>query len=54
LRHEPDTPGELEHGYIFQVLKDLGYDGWIGLEYHPERGTVEGLKRWMGKFNCSL
>ncbi len=41
-RNEPDT-GELDHRYLFRVLDDLGYQGWVGCEYRPARGTVEGL-----------
>jgi hydroxypyruvate isomerase len=25
------------------LLDELGYDGWIGCEYSPRAGTVEGL-----------
>lgn len=38
-RHEPDT-GELNYSYLFQVLQDLGYSGWIGCEYRPAKGAV--------------
>ena len=41
-RHEPDT-GELEHGYLFGVIDELGYPGWIGCEYRPAAGTSSGL-----------
>jgi hydroxypyruvate isomerase len=41
-RHEPDT-GEVNFGYLFRLLDELGYDGWIGCEYRPRRGTSEGL-----------
>lgn len=47
-RHEPDT-GELNYPYLFRLLDELGYDDWVGCEYRPARGTVEGLgwmKRW--------
>lgn len=40
-RNEPDL-GELNYGYLFQVLEELGYDGWIGCEYRPLRGAVSG------------
>lgn len=40
-RHEPDV-GELHHPYLFALLDDLGYDGWIGCEYRPRRGAVPG------------
>ena len=40
-RHEPDE-GELNYPYLFQLLDDLGYDGWVGCEYRPARGTTAG------------
>ncbi len=44
-RHEPDT-GEVNYPYLFRLLDELGYDGWLGCEYRPAQGTVEGLG-WM-------
>jgi 2-dehydrotetronate isomerase len=44
-RNEPDT-GELNYRYLFRLLDELGYEGWIGCEYRPAKGTVEGLG-WM-------
>lgn len=38
-RHEPDV-GEVNYPYLFQLLDQLGYDGWIGCEYRPARGTA--------------
>ncbi|XP_047101930.1 putative hydroxypyruvate isomerase isoform X2 [Schistocerca piceifrons] len=51
-RNEPDTPGEVNYSYIFDVLKDNGYDGWIGLEYKPAMGTREGLK-WIQNYRVT-
>ena len=34
-RHEPDSAGEIDYSYIFDVLEREGYDGYIGLEYNP-------------------
>ncbi|HVL77037.1 MAG TPA: 2-oxo-tetronate isomerase [Noviherbaspirillum sp.] len=44
-RNEPDT-GEIRYPYLFALLDSLGYDGWLGCEYRPAKGTVEGLG-WM-------
>ncbi|WP_394779596.1 2-oxo-tetronate isomerase [Undibacterium sp.] len=44
-RHEPDT-GEVNYPYLFRLLDELGYKGWVGCEYRPANGTVEGLG-WM-------
>ena len=41
-RHEPDL-GELNYPYLFALLDELGYEGWIGCEYRPRAGTSEGL-----------
>ncbi len=41
-RHEPDT-GEVNYGYLFDLLDEVGYQGWIGCEYIPKSGTSEGL-----------
>jgi hydroxypyruvate isomerase len=41
-RHEPDV-GELNHGYLFDVIDALGWDGWIGCEYRPKASTSAGL-----------
>jgi len=44
-RNEPDT-GEVNYAYLFRLLDELGYEGWLGCEYRPAEGTVEGLG-WM-------
>ncbi len=41
-RHEPDV-GEINYPYLFEMLDAAGYDGWIGCEYRPKGGTLEGL-----------
>jgi len=41
-RHEPDL-GEVNYPFLFALLDELGYDGWIGCEYRPRAGTSEGL-----------
>lgn len=45
-RHEPDGE-ELNYPYLFALLDRLGYRGWVGCEYRPRAGTVEGLD-WLG------
>ncbi|MEO0317217.1 MAG: hydroxypyruvate isomerase [Pseudomonadota bacterium] len=44
-RHEPDE-GELNYRWLFKLLDELGYDGWVGCEYRPRAGTLDGLA-WM-------
>ena len=41
-RHEPDD-GEVNYPFLFEMIEAGGYDGWIGAEYKPRNGTVEGL-----------
>jgi len=41
-RHEPDL-GEVNYPYLFDVVDASGWDGWIGCEYRPAKGTSEGL-----------
>ena len=38
-RHEPNV-GELNYPYLFDVLDECGYDGWVGCEYRPRAGAV--------------
>ena len=42
-RHEPDTTQEINYPYLFEVIDDLGFDGWIGCEYRPAGETMAGL-----------
>ena len=41
-RFEPGT-GEINYRYLFGLLDELGYEGWIGCEYKPKGSTVDGL-----------
>ena len=41
-RNEPDT-GEINYPYLFRLLDELGYAGWVGCEYRPKNGTSAGL-----------
>ncbi len=41
-RHEPGT-GEINYGFLLAHLDRLGYGGYVGCEYRPAAGTVEGL-----------
>lgn len=44
-RHEPGS-GEINFPWLLRHIDQLGYQGWIGCEYIPAAGTVEGLG-WM-------
>ncbi|OBX05129.1 hydroxypyruvate isomerase [Gallibacterium genomosp. 3] len=41
-RHEPDE-GEINYTHIFNLLDQIGYNGWIGCEYNPRGKTEDGL-----------
>jgi hydroxypyruvate isomerase len=41
-RNEPDT-GEIRYEYLFKLLDQIGYPGWLGCEYRPAGKTTEGL-----------
>jgi len=41
-RHEPDR-GEVNYPYLFDLMDELGYDGWVGCEYRPAGDTLAGL-----------
>ena len=41
-RHEPGT-GEINYPFLYDHLDRIGYTGWVGAEYKPANGTVEGL-----------
>ena len=47
-RHEPGT-GELDDFRILSALDELGYTGFVGCEYRPAAGTVDGLG-WLNAF----
>ncbi len=40
-RHEPDS-GEINYPFLFELIDQLGYQGWIGCEYRPQLGTSPG------------
>lgn len=41
-RHEPDT-GEVRYEYLYRLLDEIGYEGWLGCEYRPAGKTTDGL-----------
>lgn len=41
-RHEPSV-GEIHYPYLFNLLDELGYAGWVGCEYRPLGKTADGL-----------
>ena len=47
-RGEPGT-GEIRYPFVLGALKDLGYDGYVGLEYNPTTPTTEESLSWLPK-----
>jgi hydroxypyruvate isomerase len=45
FRQEPDA-GEINYPFLFSLLCDLDYRGYVGAEYKPKSTTDEGLA-WM-------
>ncbi|WP_159567675.1 hydroxypyruvate isomerase [Budvicia diplopodorum] len=48
-RNEPGT-GEINYDYLFDVIKQSAYDGWVGCEYKPKKRTEDGLG-WLKKYH---
>ena len=45
-RGEPGT-GEIHYPYVLAALEDLGYSGYVGLEYNPTTETTEESFSWL-------
>ncbi len=42
-RHEPGT-GEINYRFVLEQVARAGYNGFVGLEFHPLKPTVEALQ----------
>ena len=49
-RNEPDT-GEVQFEYLYRLLDEISYQGWVGCEYRPAHKTIDGLG-WMRPFSA--
>ena len=47
-RHEPDV-GEINYPFLFDLIDELGYGGYIGCEYRPKGETCAGLG-WAARY----
>ncbi|MGB3681113.1 MAG: TIM barrel protein [Rubrobacteraceae bacterium] len=45
-RGEPGT-GEIHYPYVLGALEELGYDGYVGLEYNPTTEATEDSFGWL-------
>lgn len=50
-RHEPGS-GELNDMALFNEIDRLGYQGFVGCEYHPSAKTTDGIN-WFLKYKIS-
>lgn len=52
-RDSPDSEGEINYRYILKLLEDLGYEGFIGLEYKPTKASADSIG-WIKEWGYSL
>jgi hydroxypyruvate isomerase len=52
-RHEPDARQEINYPYLFDLMDQLGYAGWVGCEYRPSGNTVVELA-WAEKWGIGV
>ena len=45
-RHEPGT-GEINYPFVLDHIRGKGYQGAVGLEYHPSTGRAEDSFGWL-------
>jgi hydroxypyruvate isomerase len=45
-RGEPGT-GEIHYPFVLRAIEDLGYEGWVGLEYNPAAESTEASLAWL-------
>ncbi len=50
-RHEPNI-GEVNYLYLFDLIDELGFEGWVGCEYRPKGETREGLS-WASPYGIT-
>lgn len=50
-RHQPGT-GEIRFPFLFDLLDQLGYQGWVGCEYLPRGATLDSLG-WRDEYRRS-
>ena len=47
-RNEPEG-GEINYPFLFDLVDELGFEGWVGCEYRPRGATLEGLG-WAARY----
>lgn len=51
-RHEPGS-GEINYDFVFEKIDELGYGGWVSLEYKPST-TTEASLGWLKRFGYDV
>ena len=51
-RYEPQY-GEVNLPFLFDLLDELDYEGWVGCEYRPKFNTIDGLS-WARPYGLGL
>jgi hydroxypyruvate isomerase len=51
-RHEPGT-GEINYPFVLDHIAARGYQGAVGLEYHPSTGRAEDSFGWLAKYRAA-
>ncbi|MDH7798709.1 MULTISPECIES: TIM barrel protein [unclassified Beijerinckia] len=51
-RHEPGT-GEIHFPFLFKLMEELGWQGWVGCEYTPSAHTLDTLT-WGAPFGLGM
>jgi hydroxypyruvate isomerase len=52
-RSEPGT-GEINYGFVFDLLERSDYGGWVGLEYNPSTATTEQSLGWIKELGYTI
>ena len=52
-RHEPDH-GEIHYPYLFALIDESGYDGWVAGEYRPRGATSASISASIHGAKCDL
>ncbi len=51
-RHEPGT-GEINYPFVLDHIDGRGYQGAVGLEYHPSGGRAEDSFGWLAEYRAA-
>ena len=52
-RHEPDL-GELDFTPLFELIDELGFNGWVGCEYRPHGADTSAGLGWLRRLQAQV